>query len=169
MHWIHCHQAEIQAISAAVTAFLTLALIIVTAIYVGVNYKTMRLLTTDLRYKAQPIPLFNITVGTVGMSKNILVIGRIGTASAALRVESVSLHVAFESKSESKPIRRLIDRVIVPGDEMGFQENFDSTEEFKGFSIMVVYRDLIGLMRYTTEYDHADKSTKTTAQDVKSI
>jgi hypothetical protein len=56
MNWISQHQQELQAISGLAISFLTLILIIVTGFYATANWRTMRLMDADVRFKLKPIP-----------------------------------------------------------------------------------------------------------------
>lgn len=62
MNWISQHQNELSALSSVVIAFLTVVLIVITAIYVRANWKMMRLMEADVRLRTLPIIKFNLTL-----------------------------------------------------------------------------------------------------------
>jgi hypothetical protein len=55
IQWVQCHLDQLQAWSSIAIAFLTFALIVLTGIYATANWRTMKLLEKDLRYRSHPI------------------------------------------------------------------------------------------------------------------
>src|ERR1700730_5606040 len=56
VNWINQNQSFLQTISSALVALLTLVLIVITIIYVRANWRVMKIMETDLRYRTKPLP-----------------------------------------------------------------------------------------------------------------
>ena len=79
-----------------VTAALTLVLILITAIYATANWRTVRLMEADLRFRTQPIPTAQLEVAVTQPSQRLLFHLSVWTSSAPLRIEMVHVHMRFE-------------------------------------------------------------------------
>lgn len=55
MNWIYQHREVLQALSSLTIACLTVVLIILTALYARANWRVMRLMEADLRFRTLPI------------------------------------------------------------------------------------------------------------------
>jgi hypothetical protein len=55
-HWIYNNRELLQAISGLAIVGLTFVLIVLNTVYVRANWKTMRLMEADVRFRLKPIP-----------------------------------------------------------------------------------------------------------------
>jgi hypothetical protein len=60
-YWPHPNTMTlVQTATAVIVAVLTLVLIVLNIIYVRANWRVMRLMETDLRFRTRPIPSFTL-------------------------------------------------------------------------------------------------------------
>jgi hypothetical protein len=60
LHWVYVNREMLQALSGVIIAVLTIILIVLNTIYVTANWKTMRLMEADVRFRLRPIPQFSL-------------------------------------------------------------------------------------------------------------
>ena len=163
MKWIAAHQAELQALSGLAITFLTIILICLNAIYVRANWKTMRLLDADLRFRTRPVPSVDATLATVGMTTNMVFMGTIKTSNAPMRVDEITIELNLPSgRTESRSLSSYRGRVLNNNEEIRLGERFESNEVADNWNLELVYNDLAGLQTYRTVY-FKDKTSATIA------
>jgi len=151
MRWIAEHPDELQALSSIALPLLTFVLIILTGIYARANWRTMRLVEADIRFRTQPIPSADITVAGMGMRTDLLFIVVISTANAPLRLENVSIFLTFADDSTHKHSFTFEDyRTIPVGDSVDLRGRYAATQSVKKYHTTITYRDLGGSIRYIT-------------------
>jgi len=151
MNWINHHVQELQVVSGLIIAFLTIVLIVLNVLYTRANWRIMRMMDADMRFKTQPIPSADITVGTIGMTARLLFIVKISTANAPLRLEEISIFLTFTDETKHTHIFPFNGYRIIPvGESVQFQGDYPATEFVTGFHTTVTYQDLGGSTRYVT-------------------
>jgi hypothetical protein len=158
MKWLVDHQVAVQAFSAVVITFLTIVLIILNVVYTRANWRIMRMMDADIRFKTQPIPAADVSVATMGMRTELLFIVIISTANAPLRLEEVSVFLTFADKTQHRHVFPFDGYRIVPiGDNVQLQDKYPATEFVTDYHTTVTYQDLGGSTRYITTFIPASR------------
>jgi hypothetical protein len=153
MKWIAAHQAELQALSGLVIAFLTIVLIVLTGFYVRANWRTVRLLEADLHFRTRPVRLVEAALGTSGMTTNMLFMATVKTSNAPLRLDEITIKLYFPSgRTESRTLTSHLGRVLNSNEEISLGEQFESNEVAENWNLTLVYYDLAGMQKYRTLY-----------------
>jgi hypothetical protein len=137
-----------------ITAALTLVLILITAIYATANWRTVRLMEADLRFRTQPIPTAQLEVAVTQPSQRLLFFLSVWTSSAPLRIEMVHVHMRFEKGvSLSTLFPSLRGKYLAVGEMTTAQDTFDPTQgAFVDSHVILTYQDLAGLFRYQSTF-----------------
>lgn len=143
------HQNELAALSNPALALLTFILIVVTAFYARANWRVMRLMEADLRFKIEPVPSINIDPITDGHMHVRGINVRIKVLNAPLRLICVTVFTD-PSKKDLKDRHFNLDRYPVPIGDVFTVEHFfltTLTPESRWY-VIVEYDDLPGIKRY---------------------
>src|ERR1700691_4041078 len=65
LHWVYNNREFLQAISGVAIGLLTLVLIALNIVYVRSNWKTMRLMEADLRFRTKPLPGLTVVLRNI--------------------------------------------------------------------------------------------------------
>ncbi len=158
LHWIETHPVLIQALSSLVVVGMTLVLIALTCVYARANWKTMRLMEADIRFRTEPIPKVSLEVMDVkplgghaqsSGGKTVRLI--FTTANAPLVIKDLRLSVSFQSGAHRDfhlPVRGMIRLPL--GDEYDLDTEIKASEPVDHWSLNLDYWDLTGKIEYRT-------------------
>lgn len=155
MHWIDTHPALLQALSSLIVACMTLVLIAVTSVYARANWKTMRLMEADIRFRTEPIPKVALRLAAAAsametsLGREKLVKVCITTANAPLVIKDVRLSVSFKSGAHRdfhSPVAGMIRLPV--GDEYELDTEIVANESIDHWSVNLDYWDLTGKIEY---------------------
>jgi hypothetical protein len=160
MHWIETHPGLLQALSSLVVAGMTLVLIFLTSVYARANWKTMRLMEADIRFRTEPIPRVDLEIADAVSSsgigptsnrvpgeKNLKLI--FTTANAPMVLKDVRLSVSFQSgahKDFHLPVNGMIRLPV--GEEYDLDTEIPATEPVDHWGLNLDYWDLSGRIEY---------------------
>jgi hypothetical protein len=151
MRWITCHQAELQAISGLAIVFLTVVLIVLNFFYTRANWKTMRLVDADVRFKLKPIPHFGLDFlhdPTKGTKREFIITLR--AEHAPMRLTGVDLF--FGMGSESKNHLLTFAQEVVDENAQTRTYSVDLPKPVTTWAATLYYRDLSGYLDYATSF-----------------
>jgi len=155
MNWIEAHPAALQALSSLVIAFMTVVLIAVTCVYARANWKTMRLMEADIRFRTEPIPKVTLRMArstaamqtSVGQEQSLRIC--ITTSNAPLVLKECLLSVSFKSGAHKDFHSPLGGMVRIPlGEEYELDTEIVSEEFMDHWSVNLDYWDLTGKIEY---------------------
>ncbi len=155
MNWIAEHQQELQAISGLAISFLTLILIIMTGFYATANWRTMRLMNADVRFKLKPIPHVGIATAlpwnNPGGQAWILTVR---SDHAPMVLIAASINFGFADGTLLEHFHNFKGEAIHEQDN-AHQYNFHikMPAPAQTWILDLYYRDLIGLLDYGTVFD----------------
>src|ERR1700689_4261550 len=124
MQWVESHLAILQALSGLMAACMTLVLILLTCVYARANWKTMRLMEADFRFRTEPIPKITLRLAhtaspmetSLAQHKTVKVC--ITTSNAPLVIKDLLLSVSFKSGAHKDFHLPVAGMVRIPlGDE----------------------------------------------------
>jgi hypothetical protein len=157
MHWIESNLPILQALSGLMAACMTLVLIALTCVYARANWKTMRLMEADIRFRTEPIPKITLRLAhkasametSLAQQKTVKVC--ITTSNAPLVIKDLQLSVSFRSgahKDFHLPVAGMIRLPI--GDEYDLDTEIVAAESVDHWSVNLDYWDLTGKIEYRT-------------------
>jgi hypothetical protein len=160
LHWIESHPGLLQALSSLVVAGMTLVLILLTSVYARANWKTMRLMEADIRFRTEPIPHVELkavdapasamksSFGNRSPGEKILKL-IFTTANAPLVLKDVRLSVSFQSgahKDFNLPVNGMIRLPV--GEEYDLDTEISADEPVDHWGLNLDYWDLSGRIEY---------------------
>jgi hypothetical protein len=160
LHWIEVHPGLLQALSSLVVAVMTLVLILLTSVYARANWKTMRLMEADIRFRTEPIPRVDLEASDVPASAGSSSKGnrapgektlklRFTTSNAPMVLKDVRLSVSFQSgahKDFNLPVNGMIRLPV--GEEYDLDTEIPATEPVDHWGLNLDYWDLSGRIEY---------------------
>jgi len=155
MKWIAEHQQELQAISGVAISFLTLILIIMTGFYATANWRTMRLMDADVRFRLRPIPQVGIATAlpwnNPGRQTWILTVR---CEHAPMVLIGVSIYFAFADGKQLEHFHNF-NRETIHEQGNAHQYNFHikMPAPSQTWILDLYYRDLSGLLDYATVFN----------------
>jgi hypothetical protein len=169
IHWLFTHPNEAQVINILVTAFLTLTLIVITARYARTTSRSVRIMEADVRARLKPIPHlgFTTTAAAPGQTKRTAIV-TIRSDNAPLRI--VGLEIVFATPKDK-----------VEAFEMFRQDIVEVGTPFTGHVVIerippdavwlasLTYKDISGLLIYTTAFDENGFLSEATPVDPKEL
>jgi hypothetical protein len=153
MKWIVEHQLEVQAFSAIGTILLTFALIVITGFYAWANWKTMRLMEADVRFRLKPVPHLGIKgMGTFLAAGTQEYTVHIRSVHAPLRL--VALSAVFKTpKGKTEEHRQTFNRQIVSETPFESQLHVHVDQPPSSWVVTLYYHDLSGFLDYATTFN----------------
>jgi len=157
MHWVEGHIAVLQALSGLTAALMTLVLIALTCVYARANWKTMRLMEADIRFRTEPIPKVSLRLVNkaspmeTSLAQHKTVNVCVTTSNAPLVIKHLTMSVSFRSgvhKDYHLPVSGMIRLPI--GDEYDLDTEILATESVDHWSVNLDYWDLTGKIEYRT-------------------
>lgn len=155
MNWIEAHPAVLQALSSLIIAFMTVVLIAVTCVYARANWKTMRLMEADIRFRTEPIPRVTLrpapsdSAMQTSMGKEMSLKVCITTSNAPLVIKECLLSVSFQSGAHKDFHSPMGGMVRIPvGEEYELDTEIVATEPIDHWSVNLDYWDLTGRIEY---------------------
>src|ERR1700722_10530389 len=135
-----------------ITAVFTLVLIVITAIYATANWRTVRLMEADLRFRTQPIPTVQLNV--VKVYDHLQLEVTIETASAPLRIEMVHVHFRSEKGTTLTSLFLSLRGKYLPvGETVRVRDTFKPNQgALTDSHVILTYSDLAGLFRYQSTF-----------------
>jgi hypothetical protein len=170
LRWISTHGNEIQALAAIAISVLTLVLIVLNIIYVRANWKAMRLMEADVRFRLKPIPHLGMAAvnSFAGPSCKRMYLVHIRAEHAPLRL--VALSARFTTDAEQVRERWLsFNREIVQETPFETQLDIQQDQSFKSWRVTLYYRDLSGLLDYATNFNEQGFVSEERAVDRKAF
>ncbi len=161
MSWLVHNQVLVTLLSALVIAALTVLLLILNAIYVHANWRMMRVVETDLRFRTKPIP--NLTlVQTVDRDVGYRYDLDVKTDNAPLRF--ISLELSFrlnevdnpDHKHVHKDFLQVQNRVLRSSATYHHSGMFYPTAPVEYWCALLQYSDLAGVSAYEAKFDSWD-------------
>lgn len=158
LHWIETHPVLVQALSSVVVAGLTLVLIALSCVYARANWKTMRLMEADIRFRTEPIPKVSLEIADhktengdpqASVGKTVRLI--FTTANAPMVIKDLRLSISFQSgahKDFHLPVRGMVRLPL--GDEYDLDTEIPALEPVEHWSLNLDYWDLTGKIEYRT-------------------
>jgi hypothetical protein len=151
LHWIYNNREFLQAISGIVIGLLTVILIILNTIYVRANWKTMRLMEADLRFRTKPLPSVVVTMDVNEATGICLWSLKLTATSAPMRV--LQLTVSFKQKEHVHREHIRIENMV-----LRVNENYSANDQFHygdpptQWQAELTYADVADLMRYRANF-----------------
>jgi hypothetical protein len=155
MLWITCHLQELQAISALVIAFLTLILIVMTGFYATANWRTMRLMNADVRFRLKPIPHVGLNASSPWKEtgQDWILTVRCEHAPMVLLGIEIAFHIGGGKQFEHFHSFKTGETVHPQQSAHGYDLDIKLPASAKSWIMDFSYRDLSGLLYYTTTFD----------------
>jgi len=153
MKWIALHQQELQALSGLAIAFLTLILIVMTGFYATANWRKMRLINADVRFRLRPIPGLDLAPANEWTDpQGQIWILRMGCQHAPMVVVGVSIHFSIGNGKEFEHFHTFNGETI---QDRTHQYNLPikMPAPAKTWILELYYRDLSGLLDYATVFN----------------
>jgi hypothetical protein len=153
VNWIYRHQNELQAISGLAVALLTLVLIIVTGVYATANWRTMRLVEADVRFRVRPVPRLGLAAANAWNSPNgQLWILTLRSEHALLCLVAANIRFAVGGGHEVEYFHSFNGEVIDLA--ASFQHSFEikMPAASSTWILELYYRDHGGLLDYATTF-----------------
>jgi hypothetical protein len=155
MKWIAEHQQELQAISGLAISFLTLILIIMTGFYATANWRTMRLMNADVRFRLKPIPHVGIAFALPWNNPGGQIwILTIRCDHAPMVLIGVSIHFAFADGKQLEHFHNFNGETIhEQGNAHQYNLHIKMPAPAQTWILDLYYRDLSGLLDYATVFN----------------
>lgn len=157
LHWVETHPVLIQALSSLVVAGMTLVLIALTCVYARANWKTMRLMEADIRFRTEPIPKVALRFMNAAspmetsLSPQKTVKVCLTTSNAPLVIKDLRLSVSFKSGAHNDFHLPVAGMIRLPlGDEYEVDTEIVAAESMDHWSVNLEYWDLTGKIEYRT-------------------
>lgn len=153
LHWIYINRDFLQALSGLTIAVLTIVLIFLNVIYVRANWKTMRLMEADVRFRLKPIPHIGLQfLSRPGRNYEFYLTVR--AEHAPMRLVGADVHVAMGSESKTHTVtfnQEIIDTTTAM--TKTYEMELPRTVTITTWQVTLFYRDLSGFLDYATDFD----------------
>jgi hypothetical protein len=154
--WLIDNPAALSAFGVLTSSLLTFVLIVLTALYSRANWKTMRLMETDLRFRTKPIPVFDVTMG-VDKDGWMHFAVKVSTTNAPLRFVSLLIKFPQEDGNHTHQVHAQVqNRVLRIGPEYQLVGEFFPSSPTSDWKAKLVYSDLAGLHSYVTSFEKSE-------------
>ena len=161
LQWIYDNRDLLQAISSVLIAALTLILIVLTGVYVRANWRTMRLMEADLKYRSTPLPSVveglrsHTSDGWVSWAFTITV------SNAPMLFEGLRLIVKLEGDQPMiSTVGQAGQRPVAVGEELRLVPKIKSEFRILDYTVLLWYFDITGTHRYETTWTRDTLLTK---------
>jgi len=154
MRWIIEYQQALQAIAGIAVSFLTLVLIVLTAIYARANWKTMRLMEADIRHRTQPLPRMVLRGDQFAPATiNVQLVVIVTTANAPLYLSAVYVELSGDGGQaiyEGNIFQG--NRIVAVDETIQFTEWVPPWAPPQGWRVQINYTDLSRLTSFVSVF-----------------
>jgi hypothetical protein len=152
LHWIYVNREFLQSLGSLTTALLTICLIILNGIYVRANWKTMRLMEADVRFRLKPIPHLGLEFihPPKGDVHEFYLTLRAEHAPMCLIALDLNVAVGRESTAHTLTFNQeIVDNTTISTKTYGIKLPGSAT----AWLATLFYRDLSGFLDYATHFN----------------